>query len=86
MGDETIEIIENDETIEIIENDETIQIIENSVISRAYVDAGEKLYFNGQGGDCYRVYNVAEKRLETYVEGTLSDWVKKPGSVGDPFA
>jgi len=74
-----------DETIEIIENDETIEIIESSVKDVSFVNEGEKLYLDGQGGTSYLIKNATTKKVEMWVEGEKQgEWGTVSG--GDPFA
>ena len=56
-------------TVTLGSNTVTVQASSISAL-RNYVDADEKLYLNGLGGDSYLLYNDTDNRVELWVNGS----------------
>lgn len=52
-------------------------ILQTATVSsvRNYIEADEKLYLNGDGGDTYFMFNSSSNRLELWVNGAKqNEW------------
>ena len=71
MADNTITInLDNDITVNLGDNEVTVEASSLSTLKN-YVDAGDKLYLNGNGGDTYLQYDDDEDALYLYVNGEV---------------
>ena len=74
-----------DQDIDVELGDQDININISSITTANFVAAGNKFYFDGQGGDTYLMYNETTERLELWVKGIKQkEWGTVSG--GDPFA